>query len=309
MTLVVLTGGTGGAKLIQGLAHEVDPTELTIVCNTADDLILHGLYISPDIDTIMYTLAGLSDDTKGWGIRADTFAALEQLEKYGCEAWFKLGDRDLATHLTRTKWIREGLTLSEITEKLSAALCVKAKILPMSDDRIETRVQTDEDEISFQEYFVKHCWLPEVKRVYYAGIDHSRPAAGVNEAFEKASAVIICPSNPVTSIGPILRVPGIRNALTETSIPVIAVSPIIGQSAISGPAHKLMSAIGAEPSASGVAELYADLVDSFVIDSDDAEAKHRIETLGIKVFTTSIRMPFLSDKRRLAREVLALLGK
>ncbi|MGH7824400.1 MAG: 2-phospho-L-lactate transferase [Candidatus Binatia bacterium] len=307
--LTVLTGGTGGAKLIQGLSQEVDPADLTIVCNTGDDFILHGLQISPDIDTIMYTLAGLSDDSRGWGIRGDTFATLEQLEKYGCETWFKLGDKDLATHITRTKLLGGGLKLSEVTERLCAALRITAKILPMSDDRVETRVGTDDGVISFQEYFVKQRWQPAVRRVYYAGIDCCRPASGVFEAIQKAAAVIICPSNPVTSIGPILSVPEIRNALKNTAAPVMAVSPIIGNTAVSGPAHKLMSAVGREPSAAAVAESYADFLDIFVIDNDDTRLKETIERLGMKVMASSIRMNSLTDKRRLAREVLALVGK
>jgi LPPG:FO 2-phospho-L-lactate transferase len=304
---VVLTGGTGGAKLIQGLSWEFDPAQLTIICNTADDFFLHGLSISPDIDTVMYNLAGLSDDARGWGVRGDTFAALRQLEKYGCEAWFQLGDQDLATHITRTKLLREGRKLSEVTDWLCAALQVTAKILPMTDDRVETRVETARGEISFQDYFVKQRWQPEVKRVSYAGIESCRPAARVIDSIQRATGVIICPSNPVTSIGPILAVPGIREALQATPAPVIGVSPIIGKAAISGPAHELMKAMGSEASAAAVAECYADLLDNFVIDHEDAESKKRIERSGIRVTTSAIRMATVVDKRRLAREVVALI--
>ncbi|HEU4343462.1 MAG TPA: 2-phospho-L-lactate transferase [Candidatus Binatia bacterium] len=307
--LAVLTGGTGGAKLIQGLSYEIDPAALTLICNTADDFVLHGLYVSPDIDTIMYSLAGIGDEVKGWGVRGDTFAALEQFEKYGCESWFKLGDKDLATHITRTRLLREGLKLSAVTDRLCSSLGLTAKILPMSDDRVETRVQTFAGEISFQEYFVKERWQPEVKRVYYAGSETCRPAPGAIEAIEQASAVIICPSNPVTSIGPILATPGIRKALVETEASVIGVSPIIGQSAVSGPAHKLMSAMDAEPSAAGVARTYADFVDVFLIDREDDSLRSGIEALGITVVPTSILMNSLSAKRRLAREVMALVAK
>jgi LPPG:FO 2-phospho-L-lactate transferase len=303
---VVLTGGTGGAKLIQGLRDELDPARLAIICNTADDFTLHGLCISPDIDTIMYALAGLSDESRGWGIRGDTFAALKQLEQYGCEAWFQLGDKDLATHIARTKLLREGLKLSEVTDRLCAALAITAKILPMTDDRVETRVGVAGGEISFQEYFVKQCWQPEVKRVTYAGIESSRPASGVIESIYRATAVILCPSNPVTSIGPILAVPGIRSALKATPAPIIGVSPIISKAAISGPAHKLMAAMGTEPSAAAVAEGYADFLDIFVIDHEDAESKNRIEKSGIRVTASAIRMHSAVDKRRLAREVVAL---
>jgi LPPG:FO 2-phospho-L-lactate transferase len=307
--LAVLTGGTGGAKLIQGLSHEVDPAELTLICNTGDDFVLHGLYVSPDIDTIMYSLAGISDEAKGWGVRGDTFAALEQFGKYGCETWFKLGDKDLATHITRTRLLRDGFTLADVTDQLRRRLGVRATIVPMSNDRVETRVQTFKGEISFQEYFVKERWQPDVRGIYYAGIESCRPAPGTIEAIERAFAVIICPSNPVTSIGPILATPGIRKALVETEASVIGVSPIIGQSAISGPAHNLMAAMGTEPSAAGIAGSYADFVDVFLIDRQDESLKTEIEALGITVMATSIRMNSLSDKRRLAREVMALVAK
>ncbi|HET8562434.1 MAG TPA: 2-phospho-L-lactate transferase [Candidatus Binatia bacterium] len=305
--LVVLTGGTGGAKLIQGLSHEVDPAELTIVCNTADDFILHGLYICPDIDTITYTLAGVSDDAKGWGINSDTFTLLEQLEKYGCETWFKLGDKDLATHIARTKRMREGLTLSQVTDELRRSLGVQATVIPMSNDKVQTRVITDDGELSFQEFFVRERWAPEVKAVAYSGIEESRPAPGLINGILQATGIVICPSNPVTSIGPILAVPGIRPALKETKAPVLGISPIIQNAPVSGPAHKLMSAQGSEVSAFGVAKLYADLLDRWFIATEDEKHAGNIETLGIKVVATSIRMDALSDKRRLARELLAFI--
>ena len=306
---VALTGGTGGAKLIQGLSHELDPEELTIICNTADDFVLYGLNISPDLDTIMYTLAGLGDDVKGWGIRGDTFTALEQLRQYGYEAWFKIGDRDLATHIERTKLMREGFTLSQVTEELRRALAIPATIRPMSDQAVETKVATSEGEISFQEYFVKHRWQPEVKRVFYAGIEHSKPATGIVEALGDAEGIIRCPSNPITSIGPILAVPGMRDAVKQSPAPVVGVSPIIGESAISGPAHKLMAAQGWEVSAYGVARGYADLLDGFFIDTEDEKHQGRIEALGVKAVTTSIRMDSSAEKRRLARELLAFMRK
>jgi LPPG:FO 2-phospho-L-lactate transferase len=306
---VVLTGGTGGAKLIEGLSCEADPAELTIICNTADDVVLQGLNISPDLDTILYTLAGIMDSAKGWGIQNDTFTVLAQLEKLGAETWFKLGDQDIATHITRTRLLREGLKLSDVTDRLRHSLGIKSKILPMSNHPIETRVETSREEISFQEYFVKERWQPEVKNVFYAGVERSEPAPGVLEAIARAAGIILCPSNPVTSIGPILAVPGVRNALNETRAAVVAVSPLIGGAAISGPAHKLMAARGMEPSAFGVAQAYADFLDRFVIDREDENAKEKLETFGIKVAATSIRMDSLADKRRLAREVLALFEK
>ena len=216
--IVALTGGTGGAKLVDGLAAIIDPADLTIVCNTGDDCIFHGLHISPDIDTIIYTLAGLSDTDKGWGIKGDTFMALEQLRRLGNDAWFNLGDKDLATHITRSRLLGEGRTLSEITAKMRIALGVRSTVLPMSDERVETFIETPRGEIPFQEFFVKERWTPEVLAVRLAGVENSRPAPGVIEAIHAADAIVICPSNPVTSIGPILAVPGIRDALKMAEV-------------------------------------------------------------------------------------------
>ncbi len=215
LMLVVLTGGTGGAKLIEGLAAEIDPAELTIICNTGDDAVFHGLYVSPDIDTITYTLAGLSDNEKGWGIHGDTFTTLEQLRRFGNDAWFNLGDKDLATHITRTKLLNEGLKLCEVTERIRRQLGVQSRILPMSDERVETRVQTPQGEISFQEFFVKERWAREVNSVRFVGAEQAQPAPGVLDAIHRAQAIVVCPSNPITSIGPILAVPGIRSALKQ----------------------------------------------------------------------------------------------
>ncbi|HEY3303828.1 MAG TPA: 2-phospho-L-lactate transferase [Candidatus Binatia bacterium] len=305
--LVVLTGGTGGAKLVQGLGLESDPEKLLIVCNTGDDFVLYGLNISPDLDTIAYTLAGVADTEKGWGIQGDTFAALEWLEKYGGENWFKLGDRDLATHIARTRLLREGLTLAQATERICKSLGVRAALLPMSNERVETRIQTPAGEISFQEYFVKLHWSVDVSGVAYAGAEASSPTPGVLEAIRDANGIIVCPSNPVTSIGPILAVPGIRAALKETRAPVVAVSPIIGGAPVSGPADKLMAAVGMDASAFGVAKGYAGLVDLFALAPEDRDWRTRIEALGVKTAEQPIRMNSLDDKRRLARELLALL--
>ena len=305
--LALLTGGTGGAKLVQGISLETDPEDLVVICNTGDDFVLHGLHISPDLDTITYTLAGISDGKKGWGIAGDTFVALEWLGRYGGESWFKLGDKDLATHITRTRLLSEGLSLSQVTDHIRNALGVKAKVLPMSDDRVETRIATPAGEISFQEYFVKRRWQGEVSGVLFAGAERCRSVPGGLDAIREATGVIICPSNPVTSIGPILAVPGIRAALKETEAPVIAVSPIIQGAAVSGPADRLMAAMGMEVSSFGVAKAYADFVDLFLIAHEDAALQEKIEGLGIKTIVASIRMGSLSDKRSLAREVVARL--
>ncbi len=307
--ILALTGGTGGAKLIEGLAAQLDPDELTIVCNTGDDTRVHGLYVSPDLDTITYTLAGLIDPDQGWGLKNDTFAALQQLGRLGGETWFKLGDRDLALHIRRTQLISEGKKLSEVTDRLRQALGVNARILPMSDETVETRVSTPQGEISFQEFFVKEHWAREVTGIRFAGVEHSRPAAGVLEAIRRAEAVIICPSNPITSIGPILAVPGIRSALAELNVPVVGVSPLIGATAVSGPAHKLMTACGYAPSALGVARYYADLLDRWFIAAEDQNVARSIEDLSIAPVCTEIRMTTAEDKRRLACEVLASLKK
>jgi LPPG:FO 2-phospho-L-lactate transferase len=282
---------------------------LTIVCNTGDDCIFHGLHISPDIDTIVYTLAGVNDADKGWGMRGDTFTTLEQLRRLGNDAWFNLGDKDLATHITRTRLLSEGQTLSEITAKICRALGVRSTILPMSDERVETFVKTPVGEISFQEFFVKERWTPEVLGVRFAGVENNRPAQGVIGAIRAADAIIVCPSNPVTSIGPILAVPGIRDALKKADAPVLGVSPLIGNTAISGPAHKLMIASGWEASAIGVAQYYKDILDILVIDRTDRHLASQIEQLGIDAPCTNIRMNSPADKARLAHEVLALRQK
>lgn len=307
--IAALTGGTGGAKLIEGLASVLDPAGLTIICNTGDDAIFHGLYVAPDIDTILYTLAGLIDAERGWGISGESFVVLQQLERLGEQTWFNLGDKDLATHIVRTKLLGQGRKLSHTVDQVRRALGLTSKILPMSDDRIETRVTTREGEMSFQEFFVKERWTPEVLAVDFAGAAQSRPAPGVLEAIRDAEGIIVCPSNPITSLGPILAVPGLRAALKETAARIIAVSPMIGTRAISGPAHKLMLASGREPSASGVAEGYDDFLDAFLIAEEDSCLAQRIESLQIEVVCTNIRMPTRAEKQRLAREVLAWVQK
>lgn len=307
--IVVLTGGTGGAKLVEGLAAVVDPSELTLVCNTGDDCVFHGLHISPDIDTIAYTLAGLSDTEKGWGVKGDTFVVLEQLRRLGNDAWFNLGDKDLATHITRTRLLNEGRKLSEVTEQLRRRIGIPAQILPMSDERVETRVETPDGEISFQEFFVKEHWAPDVLGVRFVGAEQSHPAPGVLDAIERADAIIVCPSNPITSIGPILAVPGIRAALQDSMARMVGVSPIIGSTAISGPAHKLMAAAGWEVSPLGVARGYGDFLDALLIAEADAGLSVQIRELQINPVCVDIRMPTAGDKQRLARQVLASVQK
>ena len=307
--LVVLTGGTGGAKLIEGLAAEFDPAELTIICNTADDTIFHGLHVSPDLDTITYMLAGLNDAEKGWGIKDDTFVVLEQLRRLGNDAWFKLGDRDFATHITRTRLLAEGMKLSQVTDRIRRQLGIRSTILPMSDERVETRVETPQGEISFQEFFVKERWAPAVISVSFTGAEKARPAPGVLDSIQRAEAIVVCPSNPITSIGPILAVPGFRVALQQTRAPVVGISPIIGAAAVSGPAHKLMIASGFEASVVGVARCYQGFLDTLLIAEEDYAAGPGLARLNVTHVCADIRMGSLADKRRVAREVLACVKK
>ena len=304
--IVLLTGGTGGAKLVLGFHEESAPEDLAVVCNTADDSVVHGLYVSPDLDTIVYTLAGLIDPAKGWGIRNDTFVVLDQLRQLENDAWFALGDRDIATHLTRTSLLAEGQSLSQVTATLCEALGVGSTVLPMTDDRVETRITTSGGELSFQEYFVKAQWQPGVLRLHYRGIEKCRPAPGLLETIRGAAMVVVCPSNPATSIAPILAVPGVRQALRESRGTVVAVSPLVQGFSFSGPAHKLMATLGAEASVTGLARTYSDFLEVLVIDTKDQESRPAIAQLGVSVRTTSIRMDTLDDKKRLAREMQQL---
>ncbi len=302
--ITVLAGGSGAAKFIRGLVEIVPQEELTIIGNTGDDVIVWGLHISPDLDTVMYLLAGLLDEDRGWGITGDTFTCLRSMERYGEMTWFRLGDRDLATHIIRTRSLLQGLTLTEVTEKLCRALGVRARLLPMSDDRVETRIHTPQGILSFQEFFVRERWASPVTGVSYEGSERARPAPGVMEAIQASEGIIIAPSNPVTSIGPILAIADIRQALECSAAPVIAISPIVGGRAVSGPAGKLMRACGYEVSARGVAEVYGDLIDVLIIDEQDAALVEVIERLGIRAVVAPTLLSDLTTKIELARCVL-----
>jgi len=269
--ITILTGGTGGAKFVQGMARLVGAREVTVIVNTGDDLRWWGLHVSPDIDSVTYALAGLLSKERGWGVEGDTFECLARMKQFGAEAWFQLGDRDLATHLRRTALLRQGATLSEATAEITTALGVESRILPMSDHGIETRVITDAGELSFQEYFVRERWQPAVKGVYFCSASDAVPAPGVMDAIEGANAVFLAPSNPITSIGPILAVPGIRTALQRTQAEVVAVSPIIGEQAVSGPAAELMRSAELPVSCAGVAQAFQDFLTALVIDNADAQ--------------------------------------
>ncbi|HEX7472531.1 MAG TPA: 2-phospho-L-lactate transferase [Candidatus Limnocylindrales bacterium] len=307
MRVVTLAGGVGGAKLASGLQAAVGD-ELTVVVNTADDLERHGLLVCPDHDTVMYTLAGLDDRAQGWGIRDESFTVAAMLERYREETWFRLGDRDLATHIVRTERIRAGARLTEVCLGLQRALGVAAKILPMTDDPVRTQVRTDDGWLEFQEYFVHRHQAPEVREVRFEGIERAEATARVRGELGFAETIVIAPSNPIVSIGPILAVPGVRDlfaAARRGGTPVLAVSPIVGGKALKGPADRMLVSLGHEPSALGVARLYAGLVDGFVVDAVDAALGPAVEALGMRVLVTDTVMTDDASRERLAREVLA----
>ena len=308
MQLVALAGGTGAAKLLRGLSRLVAPRDLTIVVNTGDDTELWGLHISPDLDTVCYTLAGVIDATRGWGLADETFQALGQMARFGEPSWFSLGDRDLATHLHRTRLLREGRTLSDATAAIGAALGVKSRILPMSDQPVRTRVLGPDGWLDFQEYFVREKAQVEVRDVAYDGSSAANAAAGVLEAIAGARAVIVCPSNPVTSIGPILAVPGIADSLTRSAATIIAVSPIVGGNAVSGPAGRLMASRRLPVSAAGVARVYAPWLDVLILDERDRQEIPEVLQLGVSPVTAQTIMATREDEIALARRVLEVLA-
>jgi LPPG:FO 2-phospho-L-lactate transferase len=301
--IAVLMGGTGGAKFVQGLAHVLPAEELVAIVNTGDDLVWWGLNVSPDLDSITYALAGMLSRDRGWGVDGDTFQCRDAMARLGEPAWFQLGDRDLATHLVRTRLLREGFTLTAATRKITQALAIRSTVLPMTDSTVETRVRTERGELSFQEYFVRERFRPDVERVRFAGAEAAEPAPGVLDAIRSADAVLIAPSNPITSIGPILAVPGIVDALRETAAPVVAVSPVIGNAAVSGPAGNLMRAQGLPVSIGGVAEVYRDFLDGLLVAPDDATMANQEHTEA-RLHATNIMMRSDEDKRALAREAV-----
>jgi LPPG:FO 2-phospho-L-lactate transferase len=302
--ITALAGGVGAARFLTGLVELVNQEDLSIIVNTGDDIELFGLHISPDVDIITYTLAGIVDEKKGWGIRGDTFHCLEALRKFNDETWFNLGDMDLATHIFRTNLLKNGVKLSEVTARVSRLLGLEVAIFPMTDDRFETKVLIEKGLVHFEEYFVKRGGKDEVLGVEFLGGDRAKPAAGVLEAIREAEKIIVCPSNPIVSIGTILAVNGVREALQCTDAKKVAVSPIIAGSPVKGPADKLMSGLGFEVSAFSVAELYSDFLDTFVLDVADSAEKDRIAKLGIEVEVTNTLMKSLKDKVELARTVL-----
>jgi LPPG:FO 2-phospho-L-lactate transferase len=306
--VVALAGGIGAARFLDGLARIVPPQRIFIVGNTGDDLELHGLHISPDLDTVMYTLAGLSDPQRGWGFKDETFRCLESLGKLGAPTWFQLGDRDLATHLYRTGRLRRGATLAQVTAELDAALSVCVRIVPMTNERVRTRVVTPSGALEFQTYFVRNRARDKVLNVQFDGASKARPAPGVIAAIQHAAVVILCPSNPFISIGPILSVPGIRDALRRRRDRVIAISPIVGGRSIKGPAARMMKSMHLRPSAVDVAKLYRDFVGVFVLDDIDRACAPGIESLGMRALVTNTLMTGLRQKKELARVVMRSMG-
>jgi LPPG:FO 2-phospho-L-lactate transferase len=302
--VVALAGGVGGAKLAAGLQVVLPAGALTVVVNTADDFRLWGLHISPDIDTVMYTLAGLANRETGWGLAGDTWKSLEMLARYGRDTWFRLGDMDLATHILRTQMLHEGRTHTEATADLASALNIPSRILPMSDQPVETLVETPEGTLDFQDYFVRRRHSDVVTGVVFRGADKAHPTPEVAAAIEQADVILFCPSNPIVSIGPILSVLGMRESLERSTAVRVAVSPIVGGHAVKGPAAHMLHSLGHEVSAVGVAHIYKALLDGMVIDSLDANLAQRIEEIGIAVHITDTIMKDDASRAALAEQTL-----
>ncbi len=304
--VVALAGGVGGAKLADGLAQVLPPEQLTIVGNVADDFELYGLHISPDLDTLMYTLAGVANSATGWGVADETWGALDMLARYGEEPWFRLGDRDLATHLLRTHALRRGETLTDVTRRLSSALGVKPALLPATDDPLMTLLDTAQDgTLEFQDYFVRRRWQPVVTRVWLRGVEQARPTESVLAALQAADLIVFCPSNPVLSLEPILALPGLRETIRARRGRCVAVSPFVGGAAVKGPAAKLMAELGLDISPRGLADFYGGLLDGLIVDVSDRAlaAKTRVDAL-----VTPTLMQTREDRRRLAEVVLEWVG-
>ncbi len=304
--IVVLSGGVGAAKLLNGLQKVVDPTDITAIVNVADDTQLHGLHISPDLDTITYTLAGEIDPKKGWGLKNESWNAIEMVSRYGGVDWFQLGDRDLGTHMYRTHRILQGHSLTAVTQEIARSLKVGVTILPVSDNPISTFVSTTTlGEIAFQEYFVRHQHNLEIKDVSFKGIEEARPGPNVIDEITSASVIIIAPSNPIVSIGPILAVPGISEALQTKKASTVAVSGIINGKALKGPADRMLLELGHEVSPTGVARIYQDVASKFVLDNADDKYKTDIEKLGFTCLATDTVIPSQEKSEALCSTILS----
>ncbi len=306
MKITALAGGVGGAKLAHGLAQILRPGNLTIIVNTGDDFEHLGLYICPDLDTVCYTLGGLANPETGWGRAGETWQTISNIEKLGGPTWFRLGDQDFATHIERTRRLKAGETLSQVTRGFCKAWGINHAVIPMSDNPIRTIVNTDQGELTFQEYFVhRHC-EPRVKGFRFDGVEEAKAAPGVVEAIEQAEVIVICPSNPWVSIAPILAVPGIRSEMEAKQ--VVAVSPIIGGQAVKGPAAKMFDELGIQPSALAVAEQYRDLANGYVLDKIDSQLEADVRRLNMRAFVTDTLMKTSDDRKRLAEDVLNFVG-
>ena len=312
--ITVLAGGVGAARFLQGLLEVHRPSDVTIISNVGDDCEFFGLRVSPDIDIVLYHLAGLADEERGFGLKGDTFSVIDSLGKYGYDTWFRLGDQDMATCITRTDLLRRGKTLAEATAEIASSLLVPARITPVTNDRLRTKIRTDDGVLDFQEYFVKRRTEGHAWEIIYDGAETAKPAPGVIEAITEAAGVILTPSNPLVSIGPPLQVPGVREALRSTSAKVAAVSPIVGGKTIKGPADRMLRDQNIEATALGVARLYADILDVFVIDkADEALAPAIAGVAGrrgsLEVVVTDTIMASMEKKAALARTVLGALGQ
>lgn len=305
----VFAGGVGASRFLQGLCQAVDPASVTVISNTGDDVEPFGLHVSPDTDIVIYALADAVNPETGWGLKGDTFAVVDALQRYGYERWFNLGDRDLATAIHRARLLREGVALHEAVAGIARAWGLACTVLPMSNEPVRTMIATGDGELAFQEYMVRLRTEADVHAIRFAGIEEARPAPGVLDAIRGAEAVILAPSNPFVSIGPILAVPGVRQALAETRAARVAISPIIAGQVVKGPAAKMLASLGYEVSAPGVARLYAGLVDLFVLDDQDRELAPVIEQLGMRALVTNTMMTSMERKKELAEEIVRAIGE
>jgi LPPG:FO 2-phospho-L-lactate transferase len=306
--IAVLCGGVGGSRFLQALTTVIRPARVTAIINTGDDDWFHGLYVSPDPDIITYTLAGEVDEERGWGLRGDTYRWLESIARLGHETWFRIGDRDLATHVHRTRLLREGRTLSEIVNDVRTAFGVAVRLLPMSDDRMQTMVETDDGELRFQEYLVKRKAQDPVRGVRYDGAPEARAAPGVLEALGSAEAICIAPSNPIGSIGPILAIPEIREAIAGARVPRIAISPIIGGRSLQPPAGEMMEGLGYRVDVRGVADVYSGLIDTLILDEADAALARTAEETGVTAIVARTLLRGDDARRELGSAALHAVG-
>jgi LPPG:FO 2-phospho-L-lactate transferase len=303
--IVALAGGVGAARLLEGLIRVVPQRQITIIGNVGDDIEFYGLHVSPDLDIVTYTLTGMVDPVRGWGFKGDTFYCQKLLQRYGYKTWFNIGDRDLATHLYRTEQMRRGMPLSAATASIVSRLGLDVTLLPSTDDLLQTYIASSRGRMHFQEYMVRRQTKPKVKRVLFKGSESARPAPHVIQSITEASEIIICPSNPIVSIGAILAVKGIRAALRETKARILGISPILGGKTVKGPADKLMKSLGMEASAIGVAKCYKDFLDTLIIDKIDAQLAPQIRSQGIRPIVTQTLMKTMADKVHLAQRAIS----